>query len=80
MLVRFPNQSGLVVQHDRSDWLKRNLLAKAGKDFTPPEVVFDHGERVVRFLAVSSNGWALFSVEGRLGNDVSVKAEMLSHF
>ena len=78
LLVTFSRYAGLRVLHDSSLGVARALLEKAGQEFVSPEIVASQGGRVVRFLALSTDGSALYRVEGHIGNQVAVNAERLT--
>jgi len=75
LVVSFSRYAGLRVLHDNSLGVARALLRKAGRDFAAPETFINQGERVVRFLALSSDGSALYRVEAHIGTQLSVQAE-----
>jgi hypothetical protein len=77
LLVMFSRYAGLRVLHDNSLGLARALLEKAGQDFAAPETFVDPRGRVVRFLALSLGGSALYRVEGHIGRGVTIDVERL---
>jgi hypothetical protein len=77
LLVSFSRHASLHVLHDNSLRVAQTLLKKAGRDFAPPETFVHRDERVVRFLALSLDGSALYQVEGHIGQRVTVRAERL---
>jgi hypothetical protein len=78
LLVAFSRFADLRVLHDNRLGAAQDLLRKAHQDFAPPQIFLDRDLRVVRFLALSMNGSALYRVDGRIGRNVSVTAELLS--
>lgn len=79
LMLGFSRNAGMVVLAEgNSPLVAINLLKKAGREFTVPEISVEGEARVIKFFALSPDGSTLFEVKGRIGNPISVEAKRLA--